>query len=212
MFVKVAIVFASAVFLLGGMSDAVRPFPGSRQEKRLWQQFLDNPNSTASWSARTRSAVRECITVKLSEEDPISRKFYKDHVCVYETPPNANKKFCQNFRQKQPRYQVLMVSLNELKKLRADITDMQATFYLFRDQIASRQVHFATKDTYSFYDCELIGTSWKANSLHNMYQEYVPRVPSGNNKGKYQIYHGCPPVGELGQPLDGQTHVFPNDC
>ena len=141
-----------------------------------------------------------CDRQTLNPNDVISQKFYNDHICLLRgSPPKDLTAFCRDFRQGPLIYQVMLLTTDDINRLRKDLQGHQNDFYndryLFRPlHPGAALAHYTTDGTYSFIYCEEKKGTWIGKLKSNRYQQYVPQGTAGNPKGVYQIYHGCPPV------------------
>ena len=141
-----------------------------------------------------------CDRQTLNPNDVISQKFYNDHICLIRgSPPKDLTAFCRDFRQGPLIYQVMLLTTDDINRLRKDLQGHQNDFYndryLFRPlHPGAALAHYTTDGTYSFIYCEEKKGTWIGKLKSNRYQQYVPQGTAGNPKGVYQIYHGCPPV------------------
>ena len=141
-----------------------------------------------------------CDRRTLHAEDVISQKFYDDHICLLRKgPPEDLSAFCRDFRRGQPIYQVMLLTVHDIKQLRSDLQKHQNDFYNDRESFrpvlnGPSEVHYTTQGTYTFIYCQKNKNRWIGKQKKGRYMQYIPKGPGGNQEGKYQIYHGCPPV------------------
>ena len=134
-----------------------------------------------------------CIRFPPKANDVISRKFMRDHICLYKgRPPFDLDAFCRDFRQGPPRYQVMLLTNSNIRTLRNDLQSHQRDFYNDRYGLHPlRQgislYHYTTRNKYTFIYCEY----GRGKIRYGLYQQYVP---VGTPGVPYQIFHGCPPV------------------
>ena len=180
--------------------SATRPFPGSEEDNLLYQQFYGDIEST---DVEIQAAAGDAACdrkYKLTGNDVISKKFFDDHICLQRGGyPTDLAAFCNDFRQGQPLYQVMVITPPELTQLRNDLTSMQVQFYRERAKVPPllnppSQIHFYSRDRYDFINCEYKTGFWKGKKLSGRYNQYIPKGTPGNPEATYQIYHGCPPV------------------
>ena len=206
---KVALSFAAVLLLCSAHSPRSEtmnhPFAQSLlkelvQEKKApsltYTDFRqhDDPATISAW--RPPRACDRSAT--LNEKDTISQKFYDDHICLVRgISPKDLTAFCDEFRPGLPQYQVMILSLADLRRLRSDILWHQDEFKKYKAHFPPTRpppstMHFYTQDTYNFIECKKTRKStYKGKRLSGRYQQYIPR---GTPSGIYQIYHGCPPV------------------
>ena len=143
-----------------------------------------------------------CDRQKLNENDVIHQKFMDDHICLARySAPSDLVAFCREFRPSKPLYQVMLLSTDGIKQLRNDLHGHQRDFYndrfLFRPlNTGESLIHYTTDQVYSFIYCEKSQGTWIAKLKNYRHQQYIPRGQFDEPEGIYQIYHGCPPVGE----------------
>ena len=139
-----------------------------------------------------------CIHVWVRENDVISEKFMKDHICLIKnarSAPTDLEAFCRDFRPDQPKYQVMLLTSKDIAQLRNDLKGHQEDFHNDREKFRPLRkqaslVHYTTDNTYNFIYCEQT-KKWQGKRKGNEYLRYIPH---GAPEGMYKIYHGCPPV------------------
>lgn len=154
--------------------------------------------SAVATGGRGDTACDRNIHRRLEEDDVISEKFMKDHIClIRKDRPKNLEAFCSDFRHGQPVYQVMLLTRDDIKRLRKDLMRHQQDFYSDREKFRQKpsSVHYTTDDTYSFIDCKY-ARKWEGKLISNKYMQYIPRGTSGKPEGIYKIYHGCQPVQE----------------
>ena len=141
-----------------------------------------------------------CDRGKLNENDVISQKFMDDHIClVRNSPPNDLAAFCRDFREGQPKYQVMLLSPDGIKQLRNDLKGHQNELYndrlMFRPILQGpSEIHYTTDKSFTYIYCERKQGRWNGKQKTDHYQLYIPQGTDRNPEGVYQIYHGCHPI------------------
>ena len=94
------------------------PFPGSAEDRCLYQEFLNRIYDVEIQAVAGDSACDR--KYELTGNDVISKKFFDDHmyICLWRGGYLTDlATFCNDFCQGQPLYQVMVITPPELKKL-----------------------------------------------------------------------------------------------
>ena len=177
--------------------------PGAWEEDPRYRAYLAmiyGPGAETAARGRSATGADACDRGTLNANDVISQTFMDNHICLArKSPPEDFPAFCRDFRQGQPKYQVMLFSTSlrtpSIKQLRDDLRRHQNDFYNDRERFrplnpGAGQVHYTTDHPYTFIYCEQIRGRWIGGQITG-YQQYIP---IGTAEGVYKIYHGCPPV------------------
>ena len=115
----------AAIFII----TSAAPYHGSWEDStgnRAYLEMIYGPQAEME-VARGDAA---CIRFPPKANDVISRKFMRDHICLYRgRPPFDLDAFCRDFRQGPPRYQVMLLTNSNIRTLRNDLQSHQRDFY-----------------------------------------------------------------------------------
>ena len=135
--------------------------------------------------------------MKLNENDVISEKFMRDHICLIRGKRIEDVRdwcaFCRDFRGKgqtpppPPKYQVMLLTPRKLKQLREDLEKHQGDY---SDHQRQNNRIYTTEDRYNFVYCEQRNSYWRGYIKYGLYQQYNTQ----KSQDLHRIYHGRPPV------------------
>ena len=146
---------------------------------------IDHESTDCDFSYRPRSP-----------NDPISPRFFDNHICVYRRQPPDITKFCRNFRHGINYYTVMILTPRELDTLRKDLRDNQTLYERHRAGFPPQfgppsNVRFYTTHTYPlFYECKYVNGHWNVDKLTHRDEVFTPMGAAR----PYKIYHGCDPT------------------